>query len=731
MLPVQAPLCARPHPCLLPAAAAALGYYDGSGQRGAAIDFKSVCANGTSGIIVVPPSTDKEWIRAPWDEGSPVTDIPLSLLDAVARPRAAGASTAAAKVASTDPDRKGSSAPVTLVFVKDEDAGAEGVPPQTHSPAASSSELDTLVLPDRTPLLAFGYFVALMSGRWTESDDAPLRVPCDRQPFELLLHVARTGELPLLQAPTPDLLRQLEVLADMLLASTGVRRAVHVPSLSRLCFHADLYELSPEWWLVNAEEEAAVRAALPQPLLAIDAHLASSLACEPVAKDGRWLFPHLRTRPTAAAGSAVLAADPVAAVEAALPPLLLQLLRRFADRLLVAGGGVLGAAAVGVEPGSDWDVFVHSTDASGANAVLAAMKEALEGSHDVSVSKGAVTFLPREASGVPTPWERVYGLGAAWLPDVVTGLPASAPLSPPPGPSAAMPPPVALQLVRCLYRDPSQVLQSFDLAPCKVLARFASSHRGEGVPPILRVEALPAWLAALRRKAFWVDTAVWGTASPSRVLKYVAKGFEAALPGVRREAIFRPPTGDIRKGDGSLRALFEAEVALHEGLYEHTQVWPPPARLAPPPSAPPPPLEQRDEEEEGREEASGVAAARGRARGGDDNGEVHEGADEDGGGGDDASSDDGRPDQARGVGADDLSDGAGPFAAVREAGVDAAAPLSVAEARAITDVLSGAVRLYQLSGGYNGGDVEHPGYGGYAFHGSGGSECDGCNDPDT
>ena len=53
--------------------------------------------------------------------------------------------------------------------------------------------------------------------------------------------------------------------------------------------------------------------------------------------------------------------DPAKAVEAALLPALAALLRRFSDRLLVAGGGVLvlGAAGVGVEPGSDWDLFVH------------------------------------------------------------------------------------------------------------------------------------------------------------------------------------------------------------------------------------------------------------------------------------------------------------------------------------------------------------------------------------
>lgn len=176
-----------------------------------------------------------------------------------------------------------------------------------------------------------------------------------------------------------------------------------------------------------------------------------------------------------------------------------------------------------------------STDAGGANAVLAAFKEALGKTHEISVSKGAISFLPKGASDVPAPWERVFGVGAE-CPGRIGANCEHAALPPPAVPS------VALQLVRCLYRDPSQVLQSFDLAPCKVLARFESP---EGP---LRVEALPSCVESLRRKAFWVDTAVWGTASPSRILKYIAKGFEAAIPGVRRvsavlQQCCRPPRG--------------------------------------------------------------------------------------------------------------------------------------------------------------------------------------------
>ncbi|PNH01554.1 putative helicase [Tetrabaena socialis] len=43
------------------------GYYDGARQHSELpVDFKSVCSTGTSGLIVVCPSSNKSWVRPPW-----------------------------------------------------------------------------------------------------------------------------------------------------------------------------------------------------------------------------------------------------------------------------------------------------------------------------------------------------------------------------------------------------------------------------------------------------------------------------------------------------------------------------------------------------------------------------------------------------------------------------------------------------------------------------------------
>jgi hypothetical protein len=87
----------------------------------------------------------------------------------------------------------------------------------------------------------------------------------------------------------------------------------------------------------------------------------------------------------------------------------------------------------------------------------------------------------------------------------------------------------------------------------------------------LVVEALPAFVEALRAMAFWLDPRIWSPATPGRVCKYVAKGFECALPGVRREAFKQRPFAMIRQA--------QTTFVNHEPVSRHD----PPAGLNLPP----------------------------------------------------------------------------------------------------------------------------------------------------
>lgn len=248
-------------------------------------------------------------------------------------------------------------------------------------------------------------------------------VPCSRQAMVALLSIAATGDLPPSVPPTTALLAEVDAAAASLGASACLARAARVPSLGRLTFSADLFALCPDWWRVNAEEEeararlghaSAAGAAAGPILVNVDAALAATLTLCPLPKDDRWLFPPLRPREAPAPGERVLAANPAAAIFAAVPREVCDLLRRFPNRLVLAGGSVTGAVSVPPSEVHDWDLFVHSTDAAGANEVLAAASAALRGSYEESYSRGAVTFIPCSSLSAP------------------------------------------VQLVRCLYRDRAQ-----------------------------------------------------------------------------------------------------------------------------------------------------------------------------------------------------------------------------------------------------------------------------------
>ena len=85
-----------------PAWADSDGYFDGARQRrGLDVDVKTLCATGTSGMLVVAPSEGKTWVRPPWS--GPLEEIPRVLLDRVAVARSGGPVAPPAEAGSADP----------------------------------------------------------------------------------------------------------------------------------------------------------------------------------------------------------------------------------------------------------------------------------------------------------------------------------------------------------------------------------------------------------------------------------------------------------------------------------------------------------------------------------------------------------------------------------------------------------------------------------------------------
>lgn len=420
----------------------------------------------------------------------------------------------------------------------------------------SAAKRPPLLISPLARLACFEYFAALLSGRWATS--GTFAVPIDRELFTALLAVIETGDLPPLAPPTDALLLALHAAADELGADTSALHVLLPPAapMTRLPYRADLYALRPAWWRVDAEEEDRMARSQSSDgaLVRVDAALAAALRYAPLTKAaGVWLFPGQPPAVAAEqAGFPVLVNAPSGALAAALPRLVAALLRAHPDHMVLAGGAVTGACSQVAPEGADFDLFLHSISPDGADATMARVRaSAAEAGYSETISSCAATFA---------------------APADTVGCEAK-----------------PFQLILGLHRDRAQVLESFDLAPCKVLARYVKTE--------LVIEALPAWTEALRAMAFWVDTTAWSAAAVARIVKYVAKGFECAVPGTRGVALAARTQAypswlgmepqvcpdarrDINAGDFSIASLFDAEAGhvygtLGEGSGGEHYCWPP------------------------------------------------------------------------------------------------------------------------------------------------------------
>ena len=169
-------------------------------------DFKSVTRTGTGGIIVVCPSTDKNWIRAPWDVA--LTEISDALLKAVARPSTAEApssnGTATEEPAgSAEEPASTACAPVTAAPGADADADA------VLLSFEGGDDGDLVVSGVRAGLVRKMEFCsALLSGRWqVEGNDETLptlQMPCQRAVLEEILCLLEKGEITNVRASPRD-----------------------------------------------------------------------------------------------------------------------------------------------------------------------------------------------------------------------------------------------------------------------------------------------------------------------------------------------------------------------------------------------------------------------------------------------------------------------------------------------------------------------------------------------
>jgi hypothetical protein len=471
------------------------GYWDQVNQENK-IDFKSMTKTGTGGIVVVPPSHGKTWIRPLWT--TPLTEIPNDLLMSVSVP-----STVPMKIFNEkldDPTNTGitgggkekrlypSKAAIMLEFENEDSMLIDGM------------QLDILNHSE--------YFRALLSGRWMNevNEEAAIpsfKMPCERAVCEEIFSLFQKETLTPTRPPTRTLLAKIDVAMDML----GFAFPKN-PLLMRHSFFVDLYNISPEWWGIHQSELTLMlgtsEKASDASLVTVDEDLANMIGYEALPKDSRWLFEELPLLLDAEQwkNNKVIVDHPSESVMSQLPHVVLEILRLHPSHIAVAGGAVLGGISRFSEEGNDIDMFVYGLDQNASSKLLHEVEELVfktcQETYEKTSSVAAITFTKKK--------EKKKN-------NVLQDRP--------------------FQIVLGLHRARSQILEYFDLAPCKVLARI------DALTGKLVVEALPSFVLSLKNMCFVVDIMYWSPASVTRITKYVAKGFECFVPGIKRGAFKR------------------------------------------------------------------------------------------------------------------------------------------------------------------------------------------------
>lgn len=291
----------------------AYGYYDGAAQRMTSVDFKTVCSNGTSGFVVVAPSTDKEWVIAPW-ELADLPEIPDDLLDVVARLRHMAITTQVRMMKTGE----------------------------------------TLHIVDSVALGRLAY-TAMFEGM----DEIPIPVG-DAATLNALLQAMDTGRMgiPDKRGAWEAFIESVIHLADFL----GLR----VDDMRALEAHA--YE-SMRLWDRYPEVAYVVEYQDMGELLDIAACAATARFCPTeLGSDAV-----LRARPLhLESGAALIEPDFMEVLEDSIPTTVRQLLLRFQSRLIIAGGFVTGEVVPHYGSRSDIDLFVTGSTMEEANEIAEA-----------------------------------------------------------------------------------------------------------------------------------------------------------------------------------------------------------------------------------------------------------------------------------------------------------------------------------------------------------------------
>lgn len=324
-------------------------HYDARSPLIRGVDLKTRHANGTSSVLLVAPSTDKTWIRAPWDKGVRLSPIPDELLMAVSQP-------------------KRRTALLSLKF------------PEAARPRSVRVRLKTLE--------AMHYFDPFFDDM---KHSEHICVPCTLDDFVAVNHLLGDNVDKESWFPTVKSLRRAVRTADMLGVSRDrlldgalvgkLMAYVHMECLpwAQDCVSMEVIDVTSIGEVAYCPLDAADPDHIPVYQLWADTYPGPCVEPGAVVLHGRSVRQRCARN---------------------IPPIVLGLMQKFP--LALAGGGALYAATHAVSDSSDWDLYMYGVDDEArANAILSQVHAALDSSErrvvsavmPPRISRNAATFV--------------------------------------------------------------------------------------------------------------------------------------------------------------------------------------------------------------------------------------------------------------------------------------------------------------------------------------------------
>eukprot|EP00798_Chlamydomonas_sp_ICE-L_P015384 gene15384-21470_t len=515
-------------------------YYDGPAQRILGVDFKSVAATGTSGFVVISPNEILKYVATSCKE----------------------------KMKAAEEASNKKTTFVTLQFHNGE----------------------TFKIPSNSKVLSlFSYFEPLLddqlgmcyiplNGRSPdhihdsesepESEPIPVPAPCTRTSFiDIYNAVPKTANT----HSRSDIMFMFNrfILNDddkfIMNDSVSVDGCIMDNCLSRLCVEADMLGLRQDrlqrlleavnasldilrknpnmWdamaleWKCRTSDNATTRNAR---LVNLNDVSPIRRTCPPECTSSRninWLYGGIdsklgrvqaRSRPSSISEPLVMdesltVAEMSKQLHKSLPTEVLALLRLGAGKLVLAGGAALGHVVTGMEKTQrDYDIFLVGMD-------------------DDAEAESMVAEIERLNAGKIIRTRHAMNI-VSMVGD-----------------------PLVIKVIMSMNEDIATLILNFDIAPSRVAISCNPTSDA------LEVLCAPTFIEAVRSTMFFVELDFWGIGGLNRVMKYVFKGFNSAVPGHRRTQMLRCGVKYTYVGTsnriaaGRLDGLFAAESLVMHG----------------------------------------------------------------------------------------------------------------------------------------------------------------------